>query len=78
MTFEVYPLFPTVVAKKNLAIEFNEEELTELYTTDLFLQGLGNGASFDEHLLENPKYARLKEVCLRYAQDYFTDVMRYN
>ena len=77
MMFEVYPLFPTVIAKKNLAIEFNEEELTELYTTDLFLQGLGNGASFDEHLLENPKYERLKEVCLRYAQDYFTDVMKY-
>lgn len=78
MTFEVYPLFPTVIAKKDLAIEFNNDELAELYTTDLFLQELGNGASFDMDLLGNPKYERLKEVCLRYAQEYFTDIMKYN
>jgi len=78
MSFEVYPLFPTVIAKKDLAVEFDKEELDELYTTDLFLQGLGNGASFDMLLLENPKYAKLKEVCLRYAQDYYTGIMKYS
>tara|TARA_B110000503_G_C7068873_1_gene380013 strand:- start:124 stop:738 length:615 start_codon:yes stop_codon:yes gene_type:complete len=78
MDFEVYPLFPTVVCKKNLATTFTSDEINGLYSTDIFLQSLGNGLSFDPFLLEDPKYSRIKEVCLDHAQTYFTEVMKYD
>lgn len=78
MNFELYPLFPTVVCKKSLAIEFTQEELDNLYSTEVFQQSLGNGLSFDEFLLDDPKYSRLKQICLDHAQIYFTEIMKYD
>ena len=71
MSFDLYPLFPTVVAKKSIAVDFTKDEVDNLYSTDIFLQNLGNGLSFNEFLLNNPKFKRLKELCLNHAQEYF-------
>jgi|TARA_B110000977_G_C10907215_1_gene427728 uncharacterized protein (TIGR02466 family) len=78
MSFDLYPLFPTVIAKKSIAVEFTTDEINSLYSTDIFLQNLGNGLSFNEFLLNDPKFKRLKQLCLDHAQEYFTDIMKYD
>jgi uncharacterized protein (TIGR02466 family) len=78
MDYELFPLFPVVVYKKTLAFELTQTELDNLYSTDVYLQPLGNGTSFDVLLLNNPVFSRLKEICLEHAQIYYTDVMKYN
>ena len=78
MGFDVFELFPTVICKKQDAIKFTDEELNVIYNTEVFAQELGNGLSFNEFLLEDTKLSRIKETCLNYAQEYFTEVMKYN
>ena len=78
MGFDVVELFPTVICKKENAIEFTKEELNTIYNTDIFAQVLGNGLSLNEFLLDDSKFSRIKNLCLEYAQEYFTEVMKYD
>jgi len=43
MNFELYPLFPTVIYKKNVAVIVDQSELGSIYCTDMHTQRLGNG-----------------------------------
>ena len=78
MGFELVELFPTVICKKENAIEFTKEELNSIYSTEIFAQVLGNGLSLNEFLLDDSKFSRIKNLCLEYAQEYFTEVMKYD
>jgi uncharacterized protein (TIGR02466 family) len=78
MDYELFPLFPTVVYKKALAVELTQQELDAVYATDVYLQPLGNGTSTDVLLLNKPAFARLRKICLEHAQTYYTDVMKYD
>jgi len=78
MDYELFPLFPTVIYKKNLALELTQSELDALYNTDIYLQPLGNGTSHNVLLLNNPAFARIKKLCLEHAQIYYTEVMKYD
>lgn len=78
MSYELFPLFPTIIYKKNLAFELTQPELDAIYATDVYLQPLGNGTSTDVLLLNKPEFARLRKICLEHAQIYYTEVMKYN
>jgi uncharacterized protein (TIGR02466 family) len=78
MDYELFPLFPTVIYKKNLAFELTQQELDAVYATDIYLQPLGNGTSHNVLLLNNPELSRLRKICLEHAQIYYTEVMKYN
>jgi uncharacterized protein (TIGR02466 family) len=78
MDYEIFPLFPSVVYKKNLAFELTQLELDAIYATDMHVQPLGNGTSDNVLLLDNPAFSRLKKICLDHAQIYYTEVMKYN
>jgi len=78
MDYKLFPLFPTVIYKKNHAVTLTQTELDNIYSTDVFLQALGNNTSFNSELLNNPVFNRLKEICLEHAQKYYTEVMKYN
>lgn len=78
MDYELFPLFPTVIYKKDLAVELTQSEFDAIYTTDVYLQPLGNGTSTDVLLLNKPAFSRLKRICLDHAQIYYTEVMKYD
>ena len=78
MDYEIYPLFPSVIYKKDLAVELTQSELNAIYSTDMHLQALGNNTSFDSMLLDNPVFSKLKDSCLEHAQIYYTEVMKYD
>lgn len=77
MSFELYPLFPSVVYKEKLAIEFSASELDYLRSANTFLQALGNNLSQDMFLLDHPRLINVKNTCLKHAQYYFTNIMKY-
>jgi len=78
MNYELFPLFPSVIYKKNNAVVLTQSELDNIYSTNIHLQVLGNNTSFDSNLLNNPVFSRLHDICLKHAQIYYTEVMKYN
>jgi len=78
MDYELFPLFPTVIYKKDFAFDITQQELDAIYATDVYLQPQGNGSSINVLLLNNPVFSKLRKICLEHAQKYYTEVMKYN
>lgn len=78
MSFELFPLFPTVVYRKTLDLVLTDEERTTLHNIEVFPQGLGNKLSCSSFILDDPKFKRIKDVFMENAAIYFNEIMKYD
>ena len=78
MSFEIFPLFSTVVYRKKLDIRLTESELDEIYSTVVSPRGLENISSVSSFLLDNPKLENLKNIFLEESNEYFNKIMKFS
>jgi|APCry1669189567_1035234.scaffolds.fasta_scaffold04022_5 uncharacterized protein (TIGR02466 family) len=73
---ELFPLFPTVVYKTQIATPLTDSEFTAVNSFKLHTQGLGNDVTDDFYALDHPSLHRLKNTVNTHVQRYLTDVMK--
>lgn len=72
----LYPLFPTIVYKSSLDRELTPTEITEIYSTEVFEQGLGNEISSSSWILDNPIFSNLKNELMLHVHSYMKELMK--
>ena len=74
---QLHMIFPTVVLRGHIEREFTEEEKNVVrYHADHVRLGRGKCQSQDTYVLNDPKMAAVKDVCMAHIQAYIDQVFR--
>ena len=74
---KLHMIFPTVVLRGHIARDFTEEEKNVVrHHANHVRENGGNHQSCDTYILNDPKMASVKEVCMAHIQAYIDQVFR--